>query len=887
MSFDLEKAIAAWRRPFEVNPVFSAEDIEELEGSLRDRVAALRDQGRSEEDAFRRAVKRSGAYSGAETEYRKVYWSKLRKERRLGDELLARLSMVKNDVTLALRMLRKQKGYAFINMFGLAIGLASCLLIANYMYHALSYDRFHEASQNIYRINTIYTDNSGTSTKMANSPPALLPGIRGTFPEIKRATRLRYTMRALLERGPHRFYESRGFYADSSFLELFSFPLVAGDRDTALDEPNAVVLTQETAAKYFGQEDPLGKVLTMNNDLTLRVTGVLAPIPATSHLQFDFLVSFPTYEVPEGYFSDLTSWGWLGFLSYVQLQEGVAAEAFQRKLDELYRALSSGDGVPYQTIVQPLEDIYFGSADLVDDLASNLQAGNRTTVYVLGVVALLILLIASFNFANLAVAISTSRSKGVALRSILGAEKGRLVGHLLAEPVVLALLSLVLAYLLSLLAFPYLKEALGWNYAIDGRLVKLSLPFAVAVTFVLGLLAGLYPALVLSGQKAVFALKQGVRAGSEMRSVLIAFQFGISIALISATLVINKQMQHLSDQALGFDQEQVVMIKLFPEDMGSHYASLRERLLANRHFVSVTRSERTMGEPWPVNALLVDGRDPSESKQVRGTQVGYDYFETLGIDLVEGRAFSEAFPRDRTNSIILSEQAVAYLGLEDPVGQDVHYFSLDGPRTIIGVVEDINYASLHHEIAPMVLIMPFIDPEYVYIRLGPGNQADKIAALEAVWEATIPGVPLDFRYMDDHVNSLYASEQSLSYMIGGFTGLALILASLGLYGLIAFSVNQRKKEVGIRKVLGASVPSLLVLFSRQYVVLIVCAAVVAVPVIQYVLGLWLEGFAYRVEISWWVYALATLSLAVIAFATISHQAIRASLANPVQALRNE
>ncbi len=574
----------------------------------------------------------------------------------------------------------------------------------------------------------------------------------------------------------------------------------------------------------------------------------------------------------------------------MQLNDGANPNGFQGKLDQLYREKFPANGVHFRPHVQSLEDIYLGSADLVDDLASNLRAGNRFTIYALGIVAMLILLIASFNFMNLSIAVSASRGKEVGLRKILGADKGILVVQLLTESVVLALISLTFAYMLSLLAFPYLKDVLEWNFLIDWTQVMYSLPFAVAAIFLLGIVAGLYPALMLSGQKAVLALKNvvknSVRTGSNLRKILIAFQFCISISLIAATIVITRQIQYLSDQELGFDRENVVVMEL-PRHMTQHYEPFKNRLLQNNHIISVSRSERPMGDPWPVNMLLVDGRDHSESKQVLGNQVGYDYLETLGIKLKEGRSFSKEFAGDPTRSIIISEKTVEYFGLDDPIGKNVQYFSLDGPRTIIGVVEDFNFLSLHHEISPMVLIMPFVDIEYLFVRLSPGNIADKITALQNTWEATNPGVPLEFNFLDDQLNELYNNEENLSYLISGFSGLAIALACLGLYGLIAFTVNQRRKEMGIRKVLGASVSSLLVLFSRQYVFLIGAASLIAIPAIQYVLSLWLESFAYRLEISWWIYILSMLALIVIALFTISHQAISAALVNPVNVLRDE
>lgn len=799
--------------------------------------------------------------------------------------------MFRHHLLTAYRSFARHKVFTFINISGLAVGLASCLLIANFLYHELSFDRFHQSAENIYRINTVFSGSSGTTSKMVNTPPALIPGLKDVFPEIKRSTQLRYAMRALFEKDERRFYETQGYYADSLFLEIFSFSLTEGDRNTALDLPNSIVLTQTMARKYFGNANPIGQTLTMNNNHDLKVTGILAPVPDNSHLQFDFLVSFSTYEIPEGYLSDLTSWSWLGFLSFLELNPGANPGELQAKLRQLYEANTSENRADYQFYVQALGDVYLGSAEWVDDLASNLQIGNRFNIYALGIVAILILLIASFNFMNLSIAVSVSRGKEIGLRKMLGANKGGLVAQLLVESVVLAVISLALAYLLSWIVFPYLGELLAWRFSIDWTQVLYSLPIVFAMTILLGITAGLYPAFMLSGRNAILALKNNVKnslsSGANLRKVLIAFQFCISIALIAATIVITRQIQYLSDQELGFEQENVVVVKLLREDMASYYEPFKNRLLQNHHIVSVSQSQRSMGDPWPVNMLLVEGKDPSESKQILGTQIGYDYFKTMGIELKEGRPFSKAFAEDPTRSVIISEKTVEYLGLEDPIGKRIWYFSIDGPRTIVGVVENFNFLSLHHEISPTVLIMPIVDVEYLHVRMSPGNIGEKIAALKNTWEETAPGVPLEFNFMDEQLNQLYQKEANLSYLIGGFSVLAILLACLGLYGLVAFSVKQRRKEVGIRKILGATVPSLLFRFSRQYVYLIGAAAVIAIPAVQYVLGLWLENFAYRIEIGWQIYLFSTIALVVIALSTISYQAVKAALANPVNALRDE
>ncbi len=799
--------------------------------------------------------------------------------------------MLYHHLQTAYRHLAKHKLYTALNIFGLAIGLASCLLIAKFLVNELSYDRFHDNTETIHRINTHFAGNSGALTKMVNTPPALIPGLGNVFPEVEKSTRLRYVTRVLLEQGDTRFYETNGFYADSLFLEIFSFPLVSGSRSTALDQPNSIVMSEAMASKYFGDDDPFGKRINLNNEVTLKVTGVLAAMPTNSHLQFDFLISFPTYEVPEGYFSDLSSWSWLGFLSYLQLKEDVDPAAMEGKLEQLYRDNTSENRADYHFNVQPLGDIYLGSGALVDDLASNLQGGNPVTLYALGIVALLILLIASFNFMNLSVAVSVSRAKEIGLRKMLGANNGGIIVQLLTESIVLATGALAIAYLLGVLAFPYVSEMMEWHIGIDWTQVLLSFPLALTIVALLGVLAGAYPAFILSGNRALAALKKdvrsGLRSGYGLRKLLIVLQFSISVALIASTIVVTKQIAHLSDHELGFDRENVLIVKLLPQDMAEHYQTLKKELLKKSFITSISRGERSMGDPWPVNNLLVDGQHESEVKQILGNHVGVDFIKTMGITIKEGRSFSEEFSADRTNSIILSEKAVDYLGLDEPIGKKVWYFPLDGPRTVIGVVEDFNFLSLHHEVSPMVLIMPFIDVDYMFVRLSQESIGQKIAALQAAWRETAPGVPLDFQFLDSRLNKLYDKEENLSSLISVFSGLAVMLACLGLYGLIAFSVSRRRKEAGIRKVLGASMISIMVRFSRQYIVLIALASLIAIPLAQYLLNYWLEGFAYRIEIGWWVYFASTTALILLAIITISHQAISAALVNPVTVLRDE
>ncbi len=796
------------------------------------------------------------------------------------------LFMISNNFRSSLRFLLKHGNYTILNMVGLSIALFSCLLIASFLQHELTFDQLHKNSNQIFRVNVIYSDNSGSQTTFVNSPPALAPQLPELFPEVKKSTQLRYALRASLRNQELVFYEDHGFYADSSFLEIFTVPLIAGDKKNALDEPNSIVITSDLAKKYFGDEDPMGRFITMNNDVLLRVTGISQPIPTNSHLKFDFLISFSTYSIPAGYLSDLSSWSWLGFLTYVQLEDHTSRHEFQAKLDDLFQALDPESESPFTTIVQPLEDIYLGSNGMTDDLASHMRSGSEYTVYALTIVAILILFVASFNLMNLTAATNLTRGKEVGIKKVLGADKKKLAVQLLLESTLITFSSTILAYGLLLLLFPQIKSIVSWDFEINPDLLLTSLPFAFLSALILGILAGIHPSALLANLKASTALKQGLstRKGSNwFSSGLISLQFIISVSLISTTIVIYKQIDYMRNQSLGFETSQVVSMQLLRRDMGTFYQRLKEDLLQHSQIQSVSRSQRIVGDPWPANGVLVGGE--SEYKQVLSNQVGYDFLETMGIKLKMGRTFSKEISSDSVGSILINESCVKHLGLENPIGEQVHFFGQS--RTIIGVMEDFNFSSLHSEIAPAVAIMPFVNVENLYVKVAPGNLRQSLELIEARWSSITGGAPIEMQLMDDHMNRLYQSEEKLSLLITGFSVLAVFLACLGLYGLIAFTVNKKIKEVGIRKVLGASISSLLILFSKRYISLIAVAAIIASPALYFVLNLWLNEFAYRIVLDLSVLLWAVIFLAVISLATIGARTLRTALANPVNALRNE
>ncbi|MBL7959181.1 ABC transporter permease [bacterium] len=792
--------------------------------------------------------------------------------------------MFKSNLISSLRFLRRNERFAFVNVLGLTSGFSCILLILFFVRHELSFEDFHENRNNVYRINFSYEDNSSNVTILVNSPPAFAPEIKERFPEIVRVSRMRYVLNALLANGRKQFYENHGYYADSSFLKTLQFPFLSGDRETALREPNSIVITKAMAEKYFDDPDPVGSTLLWNNTMPLKVTGVL-DVPSNSHLNFDFLISFQNYLVPPGYSSDLTSWDWLGFLTYVELKDGTDPADFQTKLHQFFRDRESS----FRPLVQNIADIYFGSDGMADDLSSHIRSGNKFSVYALIVVAFLILVIAGFNFASLTNAISINRIRGIGIRKILGAERQTIAIQLLTESLVITLICLLLAYGLSAELFPIIGTWLQWEIPLQASKIFETIPLLISVALILGLLAGLYPALILSGYDIVKALKEEFRFGRrslfQFKDLLVTLQFAVSIGLIAATIVLTRQLDLLQNRSMGFNKENVVVLKMLPEEVSRHFESYRERLRQNSWVLGVSRSERVAGDPWPWSVIHRADESPEQAKVVYFNATDYDFVETMGIHLQAGRSFSRALKADSLNAIIINQKTADMLGLKDPVGQQVHFFG--GPRTIIGVADDFQYTSFHQGIGPVVMILPFIDLEYMYVRLAPSETVSRILALEETWRQISGGTPIEWRFLDDRLNQLYQSEERLGLMIRCFAVLALILASLGLYGIVAFMIQNRMKEFGVRKVLGASVGSLYILFIRPYVYLMITAMVLAIPIINYYLNQWLENFAYRTTIEWWTYPVALILLMGVALVTITSQTMRAAKINPVKLLRNE
>ena len=798
--------------------------------------------------------------------------------------------MLKNYLKVALRNLRKHKGYTVINVLGLSIGMTCCVLISLYVADELSFDRFHANADQIYRLRVERYSSGGESELTSTASAPMAPAILQDHPQVEQAVRISQRT-YLVEQADRRFYEEDFFWVDSSFFDVFSFDLVQGDPETALTAPFSVVLTESMVTKYFGQEDPMGQILTIE-ERDLRVTGVVEDAPEQSHFDFDFLGSFTTLEAFRE--SSSSEWNWwnLSFHTYLLLAEGTSVEALQEQLRELPSRYignqESGSGYRQFLYLQPLSEIHLYSHYRYE-LKPNSYAAY---VYVFSAIALFILVLACINFMNLATARSAQRAQEVGMRKVLGARKGQMVKQFLGESVFLSLLALMLALVLIQVALPMFNQLaakdLSFHYVRQASLVLGLVGFAVMV----GLVAGSYPALVLSSFRPIDVFKGQFRSGASgalLRQGLVVFQFAVSVGLIVGALIVFQQLNFMQNKNLGFEKEQVLVLNVRNnETVIEGYRAFKAELKNLPAVVQTTFSSSIPGRNQFMSVISRNQGMNEEGQTMNILAVDYDFAETYGLEMATGRTFSEEFPSD-TSAFLINEAALKALGWQKPdeaLNQELTRQFSD-TREIVGVVKDFHFQSLQHAIDPIVFQIRQSWFNYVSVRISTEDVPQTVAAIQGVWETFSPGRPLEYFFLDDDYDRQYRSEQRISKIVTTFTILALFIACLGLFGLAAFTAEQRTKEIGVRKVLGASVGGIVVLLSKDFVKLVALAFVLAAPVAYFVMGRWLEDFAYRIEISWPIFLMAGLAAFVVALVTVSYQSIRAAMTDPVESLRYE
>ena len=802
--------------------------------------------------------------------------------------------MLKNYLKTAIRNITKHKGYSFINIAGLSIGMACCILIIIFIMTELSFDRFHEKADNIYRLGLNATLGERIIHMPVSNNPAG-PTLVKDYAEVENAVRLRTRGRTPIEYEGRQFSEENILYADHTFFEIFSFPMIKGDPKTALRTALSLVITESTAEKYFGDEDPLGRVLNFNNQQDFSITGVCEDPPFNSHFTFTMLCSFETLAAQNPKMMDI----WLNFNNYTYLlmREGTDAKDLESKFPALVDQYMGRDlkalGGTMVFFLQPLPSIHLHS-QLEGELKGN---GNILYVYIFAAIAIFILLIACINFMNLATARSATRAREVSLRKVAGAHRGELIRQFLGETVFYSIVALAVAVLMVKLALPYFSSISGIEMKLSLAELPWLLPAFLGLILFVGLAAGSYPALFLSSFQPATVLKGSIKSGkaaTRFRSILVVSQFIISIALIIGTSIILNQIRYMKKKDLGFDKTNVIVSDIRDAKLQRSMESIKTQLLQVPGVVSVASSDIVPGGQPNVSICVPEGLSEDQSQVMENFDVDQDFFATLGIKVILGRNFSQEFGTEGEEAIIVNEAAVKKFGWDDPIGKIVKIpanYAADGQslefsdRKVVGVVEDYHLASLHKIIAPQV--MEFGAGRSLSIKIDPRNQAATVEQIKLKWAEIDPSRPFYYSFLDETFDSQYRAEERLSDVFASFTVFAIFIACLGLFGMASYTAEQKTREIGIRKVLGASIPGVIALLSKEFVKLVVVANLVAWPISYFVMNNWLQSFAYRSSITLWIFLLTGFTALAIALLTVSYQSIRAALLDPVTAIKYE
>jgi len=802
--------------------------------------------------------------------------------------------MIKNYFKIALRNLSKNKVFSVINISGFAIGLTCFILITVFVVDELSYDKYPAQAENIYRVNLSVAGN-GDVAVYPLVDVAVGEGIKNAFPEVKASTRI-FSVSDFVKYDDKQFKEEHLAFADSNFLQLFSIPLVEGNTTNALVQPNSIVVSRSFAKKYFGNGEAVGQSITVGTRNTIyKVTGVIDKVPANSHFHFDAFLSMSTFP------NTNKTWSNLGYYTYLLLNKNTDPKKLEAKFPQLVAKyvvpeIQHDMGVSLAEAQKSVNTFRFSLAPLTDiHLRSNTKFelepnGDIQYVYIFSILALFILLLACVNFTNLSTARAIKRAREVGIRKVMGSVKKQLIVQFLSESVLFTFFSMLLSYVLIFLLLPYFNQLANKNISFDFFLNYKLILAVLLVSFIAGILAGIYPAFFLSSFNTIRVLKGASMQGSQkkpLRSSLIVFQFFVSTALIIATVIIYQQLHYMQNKKLGYDKDQVLFL---PDArlLGKDQTAFKQQLLQDNRVVSASISRSIPGGQIMDGTEIYPKNENSNGTEIHASisHVDYDYLHTLGIQILKGRNFSKDFPTD-SSGIVINEAAVQQLGWtnENAVGKTIVRSGQEEFK-VVGVVADFNYASLKQKIAPLMMMLGRNFGGLI-IKINTRDVKGFLADLKKQWNSFNPAGPLEYNFLDEKFAALYASEQRTKQIFSAFAVLAIIIASLGLFGLSAFVIEQRAREIGIRKVLGASVQQVLLLVSKEFLLLVGIAFIISVPVTWWAMHEWLKDFAYRINIGTGVFVAAGLAAILIAFFTISFQAIRAAIANPVKSLRTE
>jgi putative ABC transport system permease protein len=770
--------------------------------------------------------------------------------------------MLRNYIKVIIRNVGKQKAYTFINIAGFAVGLATCILILLYVIHELSYDKFHSNAARIYRIG-VQGNLSGENVKYPLSNLGTGPAMLKDYYEVENFTRLYGLPRIPIKYGQNNFFEERLAYVDPQFFEVFSFPLIQGNPETALEAPYSIILTRDMAEKYFGDDNPLGKQLKLNNRYDYNVTGVIENFPENSHLKADFLCSIETFYVIND--RDVEEWTNFNNYTYLLLRENVSTEAFVSKfpafIDNYLPNLKKLLGGELNYFIQPVTDIH---------LRSNLgyeMPGNS----------------------------DIARAKEVGLRKLMGAEKLMLVKQFLVESMLTCVVSLIVALGLIRLALPFFNSISGVKLKIPFGEVPWLIPAFIGFTLITGLLAGSYPAFFLSAFEPVNVMRGTLKSGAgsnKFRSVLVVVQFVISITLLSGTSIMLNQLRFMKNRNLGFNKENVIVIPIMDQSIRERIQEIKSEIRSHSDVIDVCAASDLPGSYPDYSAFVPEGYALEQTQLMHRINGDTDLIPTLGMKIIAGRNFSTEFSTDPEDAIIINQTAAKKYGWDDPIGKKIGFFAGNDMkevryRNVVGMVQDFHVRSLHDKILPLLLTNESDYLEEIAVRINTGNVSGVLDFLKEKWAKFDPNRPFDYYFLDRNFNQQYQSDESLQKIISYFTLFAIFIACLGLYGMASFMAERRFKEIGIRKTLGASVPNIIFLISKDVAKLIIIANIIAVPIAYYVFHRWLESFAYRTQISALVFLVSAVIVFFIGYSTTAYQSIKAALLNPVDAIRAE
>lgn len=799
--------------------------------------------------------------------------------------------MIKNYLKIAWRNVWKNKVFSMINIVGLAIGMAASMVIFLFVFFEKSFDSIH--TKNLYRLDEVQSfPGMVAPQKVALSMFPMGPTLKEEFPEINDFCRVRQNQNVPINLGEKRIEIANSLWVDPNFFQLFGFELLEGNKAAVLQEPNTAVLTKESASKIFGNENPIGKSIVRyeNDTLTFKVTGIMENVSSSSHLQFDAVFAFSTITSPQ----NMENWGSNWLVTYLELADNTHISDLESKFPEYLKRHMNGDASDwYELFLQPMAEVHSNSSDITHDYI-NFQKFDGTYTYIFSIVAIIILIIACVNFMNLSTAKSMSRAKEVGLRKSIGAVRLQLVVQFIGESILLSMMAMFLAVIIVWLTLPYMSELSGRNLEFP----LFSNPFLILLLIgsssVIGFISGIYPAFYLSGFNPISVLKGTLHIGkSDFRNVLVVAQFTCAVFLIISTFFAVKQLNFMQQKDPGFDKDQVIIIPL-NHNSNPIYSTLKQEFLSSSLVEAVSASGQRLGNNFHQTGVEFQGEGPIKSMASSRVIVDPDYLSLYNIKILAGRNFQKG-PADNARTYIVNESLAKELlkdqsvkTYESLIGKGFGLGGMDSLGTIVGVSQDFNFNSLHHKIETLCI---FNQTSWGFgemsVKVKGKDSKQALASLEAIWNDLLPNETFRYSFLDQHFDELYKADGQVSEIVGVLAGLAIFVSCLGLFGLASYSAKRRVKEIGVRKVLGSSVANIVALLSKDFIKLVLIAILLASPIAWYAVNSWLIDFAYRIDVEWWVFLIAAFLAIAIALFTVSFQAIKAAVVNPVKSLKSE